>query len=115
MRSVGFIVSVLALVTFSSCSGEEEQVPEYVWEEERFIEVLTEFQKAESIVRLGYHKLSDSIYPNDSVYQSLFVKMGVLEHEFDSNYQYYLNDPERMEKIYDQVITNLSKQEAELQ
>ena len=98
-----------------SCGGEKVEQPDYLWEEEYFIEVLTEFQKAESLVRLGYHKFPDSIYSKDSIYEAFFEKMEISGEDLDSNYRYYLRDPERMEKIYDQVIINLSEQAAELE
>ena len=93
---------------------EEEKKPEYLWEEERFIEVLTEFQTAEGLVRLGYHKMEDSMYVDDSIYYALFQKMGVHEAEFDSNFSYYMQDPKKMEAIYEEVITRLSTKAAEL-
>lgn len=109
------VTAFVVLIVLISCGSKDEQIPDYVWEEDRFVEVLTEFQKAESIVRLGYHKYPDSIYSNDSIYAAVFEKMGVVEEEFDSNYRYYLKDPGHMEQIYDQVIIRLSEQEAEIQ
>ena len=111
---LSFLITIGALFSFS-CGENEDQKPDYLWEEEHFIEVLTEFQKAESIVRLGYHKFPDSIYSKDSIYQAFFEKMEISGAELDSNYRYYLRDPEKMEKIYDQVIINLSEQAAELE
>ena len=103
----------LSLLLFSC--GEEEKQPDYVWPEDQFIEVLTEFQLAEAVIRLGYHRGEDSIYHNDSVFNAMFRKFEVSAEEFDSNYSYYLNDPESFTKIYEQVITNLSLRAAELE
>lgn len=103
------------MILLISCGGKEEEKPDYLWEEEYFVEVLTEFQKAESLVRLGYHKYPDKIYSNDSIYEAFFERMEISGEDLDSNYRYYLRDPEKMEKIYDRVITNLSQQAAELE
>ncbi len=97
-----------------SCESRKEKAPEYVWSEERFTEVLTEFQLAEAIVRLGYHRSNDTLIPNDSIYNALFRKMDISRIEFDSNYNYYLKDPKVLEKVYDQVLVNLSKRSAEM-
>lgn len=107
-------VTALLLTLFLSCR-EKEKKPAYVWDEEKFIEVLTEFQLAESMVRLGYHRFKDSLYVNDSIYKSVFKKMGVEESKFDSNYVYYLQKPKKMEEIYEKVITRLSQRSAELE
>ncbi len=114
MKSAVFL-GFISLATLIGCSQAEKEIPDYVWEEGRFVEVLTEFQKAESVVRLGYGKSMDSLYASDSIYQAVFDKLGVEEEAFDSNYQYYLSDPERMEKIYDQVITRLSEEAAAIE
>lgn len=97
----------------SSCEERSEK-PDYLWEEEKFVEVLTEFQVTEGIIRLGYHRFPDSAFATDSVYAALYMDLGVTEAEFDSNYHYHLKDPEKMAKIYEQVITNLSERSAEL-
>lgn len=102
------------LISFFACK-EEEKVPEYVWEEERFVEVLTEFQLAEAIVRIGYHRDKDSLIINDSLYNAVFRKMNVSRADFDSNYNYYLNDPKRMDSIYANLMTRLSEMSAELE
>lgn len=107
-----FVLILLFGVSFS-CNNKEEK-PDYLWDSERFTEVLTEVQLAEATVRLGYHRSNDSLIPNDSVYQSAFRKMNTNRADFDSNYTYYLNHPKEMEKIYEQVITNLSERSAAL-
>lgn len=114
MKKLVEFSSIFIFLFLMACSG-EEKVPDYVWEEQKFVDVLTEFQLAESIVRLGYHRFPDSSYVNDSVYAAVFEKMGVSDVEFDSNYNYFLKNPERMELIYEQVITKLSERSAELE
>jgi len=104
---------VLTLLLLFSCE-EDKKRPEYIWDEDRFIEVLTEFQMAEAIIRLGYHRTTDSLILNDSIYNAALRKMNTTQADFDSNYNYYLKDPEVLEKMYEQVITNLSERSAEL-
>ena len=96
-----------------SCK-EEEKVPNYVMPEDQFVEVLTEFQVAEALVRLGHHRKNDSIYLNDSIYSSVFRKLNISSELFDSNFTYYSERPKQFEKVYEQVITNLSERSAQL-
>ena len=110
MKSVLIIFGFMVLMT--SCES-EEQIPDYVMSEERFAEVLTEVQIAETIVRLGYHRNSDSLYLNDSIYGSALKKMEVSKADFDSNMTYYLNNPEKFERVYDLVLNTLSTRSAE--
>ena len=112
MYSLGkfFIVFVLILEA-ASCS-DSNKVPEYVIEQGKFVEILTDFQKAESIIRLGYHRYQDSVIPNDSVYNAVFRKYNITKADFDTNYNYYANQPEVFEEMYDEVIVNLSESSA---
>lgn len=108
-----YIVILVACLTFGACE-EEEKTPDYIISEEKFVEVLTDIQKAESIVRLGYTRSADSSYVNDSVYAAVFRKQGVSRADFDSSMNHYLNNLDQMEGIYDQVLENISKESAEL-
>lgn len=105
---------LFVLMGFFLACEQEIKTPEYLLEEAKFVEVLTQLQKAESIVRLGYNRHPDSIYLNDSVYSALFRASEVKRADFDSSMNYYLDHPEQMEGIYDQVLENLSKESAEL-
>lgn len=106
------IIIILLLFLFGGSCAKKEKKPENIWDNDRFAAVLTEVQLAEAAVRLGYHKNIDSLIPNDSVYAAALRKMNTSRSDFDSNYNYYLDHPEEMEKVYEQVITNLSKRSA---
>lgn len=105
------LIVTLFLSVGYSCSKNEKK-PENIWDSDRFATVLTEVQLAEAAVRLGYNKSKDSLIPNDSIYEAAFRKMNTSRADFDSNYNYYLDHPEEMEKVYEQVITNLSERSA---
>ncbi|MEQ8908344.1 MAG: DUF4296 domain-containing protein [Vicingaceae bacterium] len=115
MRQQAYLSLLIIVSVFLYACQEEEKKPDYLLEEDRFVEVLTEFQLAEAVVRLGYHRTKDSMYYNDSIYQAVFQKVNLSEAEFDSNYHYYLERPKELEKIYEKVITNLSQRTAELE
>ncbi len=106
-----YILLIFVLLTFFACRNDQKK-PDYLWEEDRFVEVLTEFQVTESLVRLGFYKNSDSLFLKDSIYQSLFNKMEINREEFDSNFNYYMKDPKMMEEFYDKVMVNLSERSA---
>lgn len=111
MRKFYFLF--LVSITLFSCE-EKEETPDYLIEKERFVEILTEFQTAEAMVRLGLHRSQDSIIPNDSIYNAVFRKLEISQANFDSSYTYYSNRPDEFKKMFEQVITNLSKHSAEI-
>jgi len=105
------ILIVILLLSIGISCGKREKKPKDIWDSNHFAAVLTEVQLAEAAVRLGYNS-KDSIIPNDSIYEAAFKKMNTNRADFDSNYNYYLDHPEEMEKVYEQVITNLSERSA---
>ena len=82
------LVIVLVFISIMACQKKVEK-PDYLIEEDGFVEVLTDFQTAEAIVRLGYNRTSDSLILNDSVFAAVFRKHGITEAVFDSNFSYY--------------------------
>ena len=114
-RQTAYLSFLLVLILHSTwaCRQKEEK-PKDLWSEEKFTTVLTEVQLAEGMVRLGFHRKQDSVIPKDSIYAAVFRKMEVSEEEFDRNFNYYLDHPEDLEKIYENVITNLSQAAAKL-
>lgn len=111
MKIILFYIIVLLIST--SC-GEKADKPSYLWEEDKFVDVMTKFQMAEAILRLGYNRTSDGIYDADSVYASALKEAGVSQAIFDSNYNYYLNHPKDFERIYKKVIVRLNESSARL-
>ncbi len=107
------ITTVFFFVLFTSCLNEEKK-PEIVLSESQMVEVMTEFQIAEAIVRLGYHRTTDSLIYNDSIYSALFNKLEITQQQFDTSFSYYSAHPKDFEKIYEQVLTNLSTRAAEI-
>ena len=108
-----YLLVSFVMFTLLSCEQQEKK-PDYLWEKEKFIEVLTDFQTAESIGRLGINRTKDSLIYNDSIYASVFRKHATTKAVFDSNFTYFSNKPQEFEKIFEEVITNLSTRSAAL-
>tara|TARA_R110000868_G_scaffold155878_6_gene382501 strand:+ start:366 stop:752 length:387 start_codon:yes stop_codon:yes gene_type:complete len=106
-----FLVTIGLVFVFVSC-GKEEKKPDYLWPKEKFVEVMTEIQITETVIRLGIHRAQDSIILKDSLFAALFREMEVNRAVYDSNYNYYLKRPAEMEAIFDEVMVNLSERSA---
>lgn len=110
MKRLLIFVMVLSLF---ACE-EKQQIPEGIWNQEEFAKVLSKFQLAEAIVRLGYHREVDSTFANDSIYNSAFREAGVTKEQFKTNMEYYLERPEELSKVYDLTLEILSEESAHL-
>lgn len=100
--------------TLFSCAA-EEQKPDYLLAEDKLVDVFTDFQIAEAIVRLGYHRTKDSMFYNDSLYNAVFRKHNISEVIFDSNLTYLADHPKEFEGIFENVIDSLSSKLSKLQ
>lgn len=47
-------------------------------------------------------------------YAGVFNKHNITEKQFKASYDYYSNHPDQMQALYDSVIVNLTKEQAEL-
>jgi hypothetical protein len=48
-------------------------------------------------------------------YQLLFNKYNISKERYDSSYQFYLDNPALLNKIYENVIIELTKKQAEIE
>lgn len=109
---LGYILLILVLIT-SCTSPEEEGIPENVLPPEKFTSVMIDVQITEGMRAQGV----DIITPGDGVegaYEEIFSKHQINKEAFDESYNYYLDHPDQMEKIYEQVLDSLSKLDAQI-
>ena len=83
------LLILTVLIVFAFSCGKKEKKPDYIFSHDRMVEVLTEFQISEAIVRLGYHRTKDSIIYNDTIYSSVFRKLNIDRSQYDSSFTYY--------------------------
>jgi len=111
MRNLFIFTFLLFLL---SCSSEEKNVlPENVLAPEKFTSVMIDVQITEGMRAQGV----DIITPDKGVkgaYDQIFQKHQITEKAFEQSYNYYLEHPDKMEMIYEQVLDSLSKLDAEV-
>jgi len=110
------LVSLLLLMSFSSCynvNKSEAQTPSKLLSESEMVIVLTEIQIAEAGFSINKNrKDADSLKPE--YYDKILSQYSITLHQFKENVDYYHHSPKEMEKIYEQVLENLSKVQSEV-
>jgi len=76
--------------------------------------VLADVEIAESALREMQNVGKETGELKEAYYHSIFRKHGISKEQFDSSLLYYRKDPSVMDKIYEDVITRLSKMESEV-
>lgn len=108
------MVLITALL-LSACISDEVVIPEEILQEKQMVEVMTDVQLLESASQKGLLK-TDSI-SNDAAgiqYAAIFRFHNTTEKQFRESYDFYQEHPKLLEEIYDKVLNELSKQQAEL-
>lgn len=104
-----FLLFFLAMaVLLFACS---EKRPEGILSEDQMVVMLTDFYLKESKINtLGLQP--DSSTTIVQYYKDLYVhKNGLPDSALDKSYQFYLENPNLLSKIYDRVIDSLALQE----
>ena len=107
---------VIATVFFLwSCSSQEanETKPEGVLDGERLTALLVDLQQIEGANNLKYFQGDTGQANYGLLYETMFTKHETTKAQFDSSMAWYAVNPEEMELIYDNVIEELMKMDAE--
>ena len=107
-------VVMLPLLFIAGCSSEEEKIPQEVIPRDKMIAILIDVQIAEARIQ------SNNLNTNDSTkqialgyYNYIFQKHHIKSSEFKSSFKYYAERLEMLNKMYEEVITGLSKRQSE--
>jgi hypothetical protein len=93
-------------------SGESEgQAPDYVIEEEKFIEMMTDFALVESTLNTNVNNQSGAAF--DSAYNfNILNEHKVSKGKYDSTVKYYSSEPEEFKRIMETVLERLNIEKA---
>ncbi len=105
----------LGLLWLSSCAPEAPQktadIPDWVIPEDKMIVILTDVHLIEG-ARIGKKVLGDTLYAIDH-YTKLWAKHNIRESQYDSSFRFYSRNAEKMDVLYEEVITKLSTMSSE--
>lgn len=101
---------LLSLAFLSACAPKGPKktadIPSWVIPEDKMIVILTDVHIIEGS-RIGKRVLGDSLYAIDH-YTNLWDKHNIRESQYDSSFRFYSRNAEKMDRLYEEVITNLS-------
>lgn len=110
-------VSLILILFISACSSSEKQKvtkPENLIEETQMAHIVADLGIAESMIRTGANKRDSMIIFPDSIYQGVFEKYNIDKEQLKQSFKWYINNPKKLESIFNQSITILTQQESNL-
>lgn len=108
---------IIIILFFSSCLLEKKEIsiPNYVISQDSMVHILVDVHIQEAMMNQysqeGRHMKMNPV----KQYQLIFDKYKISKERYDSSYQFYLDNPSLMNKIYESVVIELSKKQAEIE
>lgn len=110
-------IPFLFIVILSACTAIEDKVriPDTVLSEEKMAEVMVDVHLLEAALNINnYSKdqvvMNNSINPNSDI----FKKNNITKKQYDESFEFYSKNPALLTEVYQLVLNNLSKMQAEV-
>lgn len=109
------ISSVLFCVLLFACSDETVvNIPDTVLPKQKMAEVLMDVHLLESSMNLNVYNMDRIAAENTTPGFDILRKNSVTKQQFDQSFDFYSQHPALLNEIYDSVLNNLSKMQAEV-
>lgn len=100
---------------FLSCKDQEEKsisIPDHVLPKEKMVQVITDIHIAEAEINLN--AIPDSAFKKSIYFEEIFKEHQITKRQYEESLAFYIDHPEILNKIYEQVLNDLSKIQAEM-
>jgi hypothetical protein len=112
--------SLLPLLLFSvlfSCTPIEDQrvsIPSDVLPEEKMAQVMVDVHLLEAALSVGTYGKDNMTLQNIRPSSDILKKNGVTKQQYDQSFEFYSRNPKLLGEVYDLVLNDLSKMQAEV-
>jgi hypothetical protein len=113
LRKQTYATFFILLLLATACGNNQvDSKPQPAIEDSTMAQLLTDMHLIDAITTTNVVVTNDSLnILRKSLYEAIYKKFGVDEQTFKANFEYYKQQPQLMDSIYTQVITNLMKME----
>ena len=109
------IVFYLLFIFFLCCGDPAEEnvvIPENILPREKIAQIITDIHVAEAEINLL--AISDSTLKRPIYFKEIFNKHQITQQQYEESLAFYIDHPKILNKIYEQVLNDLSKMQAEM-
>ncbi|MCF8428883.1 MAG: DUF4296 domain-containing protein [Bacteroidia bacterium] len=100
---------IALVITTVGCQQDDSLKPNPFFDRNKMANILTDIQIAEAGINqqgLVIDSLNKSMLWH---YEYVYKKNNITEKQFNDNYTYYLEEPELLDSVYNDVIKNIAK------
>ncbi len=113
LKNYPFVFAFCLLL--AACNAESPVIPtstneKFEISEEEMVNILTDVHIAEGLIQVSEGSIKDSVA--NANYQKIYKHYSIDEEKFDESLKQYLRNPVLADKVYKQVLENLTKLEA---
>jgi len=106
---------LLFALFFITCADQKDELPQNLIERENFKKILMDFHLANAAEQSNKILKDSTIYKfAKSYYPFIYQSNNVTENQLSETLDYYFKHPKKLDKIYEEIIEELTKLEAEL-
>ena len=110
----GLLFVALFWSSFSACNSTKIKEPNDLIERAEFVQVLADIHLADAVVEQRSNIEKPDTALTAQVYEQVFLSRHISRAQFKDSYRYYEAQPALLNKMYEEVITELSKRQAKL-
>ncbi len=103
------VLCTLCIVLVFSCGQKDKSIPipASILPKGKMARVLTHFHLEEAEVNL--HSLPDTTKKERINFQKIFMKDTITKKQYEESMAFYIDHPELLNKVYEEVVNELSK------
>ena len=110
----GLIIGVVLLLCFS-CKQKEIIIPNDVIPFDTMVQVLSDVQQSEVAILFLRNKQVIDMPKPEALYKSILSQHEITTEEFDKSFKFYSSHTVLMEKLFAEIIEELSKRQVQLE
>ena len=114
MKNIFSIFLLGLLFSCTSIENSEVDVPANILSEEKMAKVMADVHLLEAALNIGSYSKDNLILNNVNPTSDILKKNGVTKAQFDESFQFYTEYPQLLVKVYQLVLNDLSKMQAEV-
>jgi hypothetical protein len=106
---------LILLCLLLACAEQKENIPQDILSENEFVVILKDIHLAEAKFELQKNKgIGKAKNELTNSYTSIYQKHNISEEKFKESLNFYAQNPEMLEKIYSNVLEELTEERSTL-
>lgn len=104
-----------SLLSLGACNSSVNDAPQNLIPMDKMQYLLRDIHYADGLAKREGENDNSIESRTKILYKEVFAKYNISEEQFFESYNYYLNHVEKLDSIYGNIITEISKEQAEIQ